>query len=199
MSEKVASETELVKTLRDKTGAGILACRKALQESSWDVEKAIDVLRKAGADLAAKKSHRTTNAGKIESYVHMGGKMGVLVEINCETDFVAKNEVFQQFAKDVAMQIAAANPQFVKRDDVPQEVIDREKEIYKESVKGKPENVVEKILQGKIDKFYKGICLIEQPFIRDDKKSIQEYLTEVIAKTGENITIKRFARFLLGE
>jgi len=193
------SEAELVKELREKTGAGILNCRKALQETSWDVEKAIDALRKTGAQIALKKSGRATNAGKVDSYLHMGGKIGVLVEVNSETDFVAKNELFQQFTKDVSMQVAATNPQYVQRSDVPVEVQAREKEIHRESIKGKPENVVEKILEGKLDKFYKEICLLEQPFVKDDKKTIQEYLTEVIAKTGENINIKRFVRFVLGE
>jgi len=195
----MANETELVKNLREKTGAGILDCRKALKEASWDIEKAVDVLRKKGAQIAAKKSSRTTNAGKIESYLHMGGKIGVLVEINCETDFVSRNEEFQRFSRDVAMQVAAACPRYVTREEVPQDVIDREKEIYKESIKGKPAQVADKILQGKLDKFFKEICLLEQVFIKDNDKTIEKVLTELIAKTGENIRIKRFVRFLLGE
>jgi len=159
-AKAMPSEKEMVKALREKTGAGILDCQKALQESSWDIEQAIDVLRKRGADIAAKKSGRVTHAGKIESYVHMGGKIGVLVEINCETDFVAQNAIFQQLAKDVAMQVAASNPQYVERSAVPQELIEREKEIYKEGIKGKPPEYHRKDPSGKIREILQRILLI---------------------------------------
>ena len=195
----MANEAELVKELREKTGAGILDCRKALVETSWNVEKAVDELRKKGAQIAGKKAGRATNNGRVESYIHMGGKIGVLVEINCETDFVARNEQFIEFCRNVAMQIAATNPVCIVREDVPAALVEREKAIFLESVKGKPANVVDKILEGKLDKFYKENCLLEQAFVKDDKKTIQEYLTEVIAKTGENMVIKRFSRFVLGE
>ncbi len=195
----MANEAELVKELREKTGAGILDCRKALVEVSWDVEKAVDCLRKKGAQIAGKKAGRATNNGRVESYIHMGGKIGVLVEVNCETDFVARTDQFGEFCRNVAMQIAAANPICVTREEVPAAAVAREKEIFLESVKGKPANVVDKILEGKLDKFYKENCLLEQSFVKDDKKTIQEYLTEVIATTGENMVIKRFSRFVLGE
>lgn len=199
MSTPAVNETELVKNLREKTGAGILDCRSALKEANWDFEKAIDGLRKKGLQIAAKRSARETNCGKVESYIHAGGKIGVMVEINCETDFVARTDDFQRFTKDVAMQIAATNAQYVERTEVPADLIEREKTIYKESVKGKPENVVEKIIQGKLDKFFSEICLVEQIFIKNDKATIQSLLTEIIAKTGENVRIKRFAKFILGE
>ena len=199
MANSVANETELVKQLREKTGAGILDCRAALKETGWDFEKAVDALRKKGVQIASRKSARATNAGKVESYIHAGGKIGVLVEVNCETDFVARTEDFGRFVKDVAMQVAATGAQVVQREDVPAEAIEREKAVTRESVKGKPENVVGKIIEGKLDKFFKEICLVEQPFIKNDKTTIQQYLTEIIAKTGENIRIKRFAKFILGE
>jgi elongation factor Ts len=195
----MANETELVRELREKTGAGILDCRKALVTSSWDIEKAVDTLRKNGAQIAGKKAGRATNNGRVESYIHMGGKIGVMVEINCETDFVARTEQFIEFCRNVAMQIAATSPLRISRDEVPADVIEREKAIYLESVKGKPANVVDKIIEGKLDKFFKDSCLLEQAFVKDDKKTIQEYMTEVIAKTGENMVIKRFSRFVLGE
>ncbi len=195
----MANEAELVKELREKTGAGILDCRKALVETSWNVEKAVDELRKKGAQIAGKKAGRETNNGRVESYIHMGGKIGVLVEINCETDFVGRTDQFAEFCRNVAMQIAATNPICIRREDVPAAAVEREKAIFLESVKGKPANVVDKILEGKLDKFYKENCLLEQAFVKDDKKTIQEYLTEVIAKTGENMVIKRFSRFVLGE
>lgn len=199
MGNTMVNETELVKSLREKTGAGILECRKALQETSWDIEQAIDYLRKRGAQIAAKKSSRATNAGAVESYIHMGGKIGVLVEINCETDFVAKTEDFKAFVKEVAMQIAATNPTCVQRSQVAQEAVEREKQIIAETIKGKPANVADKIIEGKLEKYYQEVCLLEQPFIKDDKRTIQQYLNDIIAKTGENIQIKRFARYVLGE
>ncbi len=195
----MAKESELVKELRDKTGAGILDCRKALQQTEWDVEKAIDELRKRGSQIAEKKSGRATNQGLVSSYIHMGGKIGVLVEINCETDFVARTEDFTAFCKDIAMQVAAASPSYIQREEVPQNILDKEKEILAESVKGKPAAVVEKIISGKIEKYYKEVCLLDQLFVKDDSKTINEYLTSIIAKTGENIKIRRFSRFVLGE
>lgn len=199
MGAQMVNEAQLVKELRGKTGAGIMDCRRALQETDWNIEQAIDELRKKGAQIAAKKSGRATNAGQVGTYIHMGGKIGVLVEVNCETDFVARNEKFDQFVKDIAMHIAAAAPQYIDREEVPQDVLEREKAIHLESVQGKPENVVEKIIEGKLDKFYKEICLLEQPYVKDDKQTIREYLTKVIAETGENMTIKRFSRYVLGE
>lgn len=195
----MVNEAEMVKELRGITGAGIMDCRRALQETKWDIQQAIDELRKRGAQIAAKKSGRATNAGQVGTYIHMGGKIGVLVEVNCETDFVARNEKFDQFVKDIAMHIAAAAPLYISREEVPQESVEREKAIHLEAVKGKPENVVGKIIEGKLDKYYKEICLLEQPYVKDDKQTIREYLTKVIAETGENMSIKRFSRFVLGE
>ncbi len=199
MTMSAPNETELVKQLREKTGAGILDCRSALKESGWNFEKAIDHLRKKGVQIASKRSARATNAGKVESYIHAGGKIGVLIEVNCETDFVARTDDFSRFVKDVAMQVAATGAHYVQREEVPADVVEREKGVARETVKGKPENVVEKIIQGKLDKYFAEICLLEQPFIKNDKTTIQQYLTEIIAKTGENIRIKRFSKFILGE
>lgn len=193
------SETDLVKQLREKTGAGVLDCRSALKESGWDFERAVDHLRKNGVQIASKRSARATNAGKVESYIHAGGKIGVLIEVNCETDFVARTEDFGRFVKDAAMQVAATGAQFVAREEVPASAIEREQAVYRESVKGKPDNIVQKIVDGKLDKYFQEVCLLEQPFIKNDKTTIQQYLTEIIAKTGENIRIKRFAKFILGE
>ncbi len=190
---------EQVKLLREKTNAGFMDCKAALIETSGDIEKAIDVLRKKGLAIAAKKSSRAAKDGCIESYIHLGGKMGVLLEINCETDFVAKNDQFKQFVKDVAMQIAAANPQYLKIEDVPQDVIARENEIFKSQAGDKPAHIVEKMLKGKLNKFYQEVCLLEQVFIKDDKTKIKDYLASIIAKVGENIIIRRFTRYQLGE
>ena len=189
-----------IKELRDKTKAGMLDCKKALESADGDLEKAIDALRKKGLASAAKKSDRTASEGIVTSYIH-GDRIGVLVEINSETDFVSKNEEFQQFAKDVAMQIAAQNPQFVDVDDVPANVVEKEKEILKEQAlnEGKPEKIVEKMVEGRIKKFYKEICLMEQPYIKDPDKTIKELLKEKIAKIGENIVIRRFTRYEVGE
>lgn len=190
---------EQIKVLRERTNSGFLDCKQALIETSGDLEKAVDVLRKKGLVIAAKKTGRTTKEGCVGAYIHLNGKIGVLVEINCETDFVARNELFCQFVKDIAMQIAASSPHYLKTEDVPTEAIEREKDIFKSQAAGKPEHVIEKMLQGKLAKFYEEVCLLEQPFIRDDKIKIKDYLTSVIAKTGENIIIKRFTRFQLGE
>lgn len=193
-------QADAVKELREKTGAGLMDCKKALAECGGDMQKAIDFLRQKGLATAAKKSGRTASQGLIGSYIHMD-KIGVLVEINCETDFVARTEDFKDFVKDVAMHIAAANPQYVSRDDVPADVIEREKAIYKAQVQGKPANVVDKIVEGKLDKFFSECCLLEQVFIKDPegKNKIKDILTAKIAKLGENIVIRRFARFQLGE
>ena len=191
---------ESVKNLREKTGAGMMECKKALTESDGDFEKAIDLLRQKGLATALKKSGRTASEGLIDSYIHMG-KIGTMVEINCETDFVARTDDFKELVKDIAMHITAANPLYTAREDVPQEVLEREKEIYRAQVAGKPPQVVEKILEGKLEKFYTDVCLLDQIFIKDpdQKKRIKDLVTEKIAKLGENIVIKRFARFQLGE
>jgi elongation factor Ts len=190
-----------VKELREKTGAGMMDCKKALTEAGGDAAKAEELLRKKGLSAAAKKSGRVASEGAVASYIHMGGKIGVLVEVNCETDFVARTDGFQTLVKDLSMHIAAANPLYVKREEVPPELIEKELEIARAQAREqkKPDAIVEKIAQGKVDKFYKEIVLLEQPFVKDDKKSIQEVVTEAIAKIGENIQVRRFARFVLGE
>lgn len=190
-----------VSELRKVTGAGLMDCKKALAETGGDQEKAIDYLRKKGLAAASKKAGRVASEGIVGSYIHAGGKIGVLVEVNCETDFVAKNEAFQVFVKDVAMHIAAAAPQFVRREEVPAELLEREKDIYRAKAKetGKPDNIVEKIVEGQISKFYGEICLLEQAFVKDQDKTIQAYLNETIASIGENMSIRRFSRFVLGE
>jgi elongation factor Ts len=190
-----------VKELREKTGAGMMDCKKALTEAGGDFAKAEEVLRKKGLSAAAKKSGRIASEGAVASYIHMGGKIGVLVEVNCETDFVARTEGFQSLVKDVAMQIAAASPLYVRREDVPPEVVAKEMEIARHQAKEqkKPEAIVEKIAQGKVDKYYKEVVLMEQAFVKDDKKNMQEVVTDAVAKIGENIQIRRFARFVLGE
>jgi elongation factor Ts len=190
-----------VNELRKATGAGMLDCKKALEETGGDFEQAVDFLRKKGLSAAAKKSGRVATEGAVGSYIHAGGKIGVLVEINCETDFVAKNENFQAFVKDVAMHIAAAAPQYVRREEVAADVLEREKEIYRAKARetGKPENIIEKIIEGQVNKFYADICLLEQPFVKDSDKTVQTFLNETIATIGENMSIRRFARFVLGE
>jgi elongation factor Ts len=191
----------MVKELREKTGAGIMDCKQALAECEGDLEKAIDFLRKKGLATAKKRAGRATHEGVVQSYIHMGGKIGVLVEVNCETDFVAKTDNFLEFAKNIAMQIAATNPVGIAPEDVPAEIVEREKAIYKAQAleTGKPENVVEKIAEGKLQKFFKENCLISQQFIKDTSLSIQDVLNETVGKTGEKISIKRFARFQIGE
>ena len=192
---------EMVKQLREKTGAGIMDCKQALSECEIDIDKAVDFLRKKGLATAAKRAGRAMTEGIINSYIHMGGKLGVLVEIGCETDFVAKNEDFQEFAKNIAMHIAAANPLGINVEDVPEDVINKEREIYRDQAleMGKPENMIDKIAEGKLNKFIKESCLLNQAYVRDPKISIADLLNELIAKIGENITIKRFARFQTGE
>jgi len=195
----MAEEMGKVKKLREKTGAGYLDCKNALEISKGDIEKAVEVLRKKGISVALKKTGRSAKEGSIGSYIHMGGKIGVLVEINCETDFVSKNEDFKAFMKDVAMQIAASKPRYVKTEDVPEDVINKEKEILKEGIKGKPENVIEKIVEGKLKKFYEDNCLLEQPFIKDPSTKVKDLLTDTILKIKENIVLRRFVRFQVGE
>ena len=196
-----AVSAAMVKQLREKTGAGIMDCKEALSECEGDIEKATDFLRKKGLATAAKRAGRAMSEGVIQSYIHMGGKLGVLVEVNCETDFVAKNEDFQEFAKNIAMHIAATNPVGIRPEDVPEEVIEKEKEIYRAQVleMGKPENIIDKIVEGKMKKFYNESCLLNQAYVRDPDISIADLLNEMVAKIGENITIKRFARFQIGE
>ena len=197
----MSSMGTLVKELRGKTGAGILDCQNALKETDSDIEKAIDLLRQRGLAAAQKKAGRETKEGVVSSYIHAGSKIGVLVEVNCETDFVARNEEFQELVKDVALQIAAANPSYVKRDQVPTGQVEREKAIYLAQAKelGKPAAAIEKIVQGKLEKFYQENCLLEQSFIKDPNVTITEILTQKIAKLGENITIARFTRYQLGQ
>jgi elongation factor Ts len=192
---------ELVKDLRQRTGAGIVDCKAALQETKGNIEAAIDYLRKKGLATAAKKAGRIATDGLIASYIHAGGKMGVLVEINCETDFVAKTEDFQVFVKNMAMHIAAANPQFITRENVPGEVLEKEREIYRTQAldSGKPAKVIDKIVEGKLERFYSETCLLEQTYIKDSDLTVKEVLDGMIGKVGENITIRRFARFQLGE
>lgn len=192
---------QLVKELRERTGAGFSACREALIEAKGDLEQAINVLRKKGQAAAQKKSQRATREGMVGYYIHAGGKIGVLVEVNCESDFVARTDDFQRLCHDVAMHIAALDPRFLDRNEVTQEVLDREREIYRAQAKatGKPEPVVEKIVTGKMEKFYEENCLYEQHFIRDESVTIKELVDQAIAKMGENIAIRRYARFKVGE
>jgi elongation factor Ts len=191
----------MVKELRDKTGAGIMDCKQALAECDGDLEKAVDLLRKKGIATAQKRAGRATSEGIVQSYIHMGGKIGVLVEINCETDFVAKTDAFVEFAKNIAMHIAAANPVGISADDVPPEVVAKEKEIYRDQAlgEGKNEKFLDKIVEGKLNKFLKESCLLNQSYVRNPDISITDYLNEVIGKTGEKITIRRFARFQIGD
>ncbi len=197
----MAGSSQLVKELREKTGAGILDCQKALTENGDDVEKAIDYLRQKGLASAAKKAGRETNQGLIHSYIHMGGKIGVLIEVNCETDFVARNEEFKAFVNDLALQVAASKPAFVKREDVPADVVEKEKTIYEGQAKemGKPPMAWPKIIEGKVEKFYQENCLLEQAFIKDPAVIIKDLVAQKIAKIGENMNIRRFTRYQLGE
>ncbi len=191
----------MVKQLREKSGAGMMDCKQALVECDADIDKAIDFLRKKGLATAQKRAGRAMTEGTIQSYIHMGGKLGVLVEVNCETDFVAKNEDFIQFAKNIAMHIAATNPLGVRAEDVPEETVQRERDIYQAQAleTGKPENVITKIVDGKMNKFFKENCLLNQAYVRDPELAVEDVLNELIAKIGENITIKRFVRFQTGE
>lgn len=188
-----------VKELRDRTGQGMMACKKALADAAGDIDKAIDLLRKAGMATAAKKATRETKEGRVASYMHHTGKLGVMIEVNCETDFVAKGDLFTSLVRDLCMQIASANPEYLKREDVPAHITDKEKEIFREQVKDKPAAIQDKIILGKMDKWFAERCLLEQVFIRDDSKSVKDVVTEAISKTGENITVARYVRFALGE
>ena len=192
---------EMVKDLREKTGAGIMDCKRALSDAGGDMDKALDILRQKGLAIAAKKAARETKEGLISSYIHAGGRIGVLAEVNCETDFVARNSEFQELVRDIAMQIAWSNPPFLRREDVPPSILEKEREIYKVQARetGKPEHVIEKIVDGKIEKFFNDSCLLEQPFIKDSSVTLNDLIRQKIAKTGENISIKRFVRYQLGE
>jgi len=193
--------SQMVKELRDKTNAGMMDCKKALGETEGDMEKAVDLLRQKGLAVAAKRAGRATSEGVVECYIHAGGKLGVMVEIGCETDFVAKTDDFQAFARDVAMHVAAVAPAAVTREQIPQDMVEREKDIYVNQARdsGKPENIIEKIVTGKMEKYLSEICLMEQKFVKNPDLSIQDLLNELVAKMGENISIKRFVRFQVGE
>ncbi|WP_128894211.1 translation elongation factor Ts [Longirhabdus pacifica] len=197
----MAVTAALVKELRDKTGAGMLDCKKALEEANNDVKKASEILREKGLSAAANKAGRIASEGLVESYIHAGGRIGVLVEVNCETDFVAKNETFKQFVKDVAMHVAAANPKYVTKEEVPNEDLEKEREILKQQAlnEGKPEKIVEKMVDGRMAKFFEEYCLMEQQFVKDSDKTISQLLNEMVSHIGENISIRRFARYELGE
>lgn len=190
-----------VKELRDRTGAGMLECKKALEEAGGDVEKAVDILRARGAAKAAKRTGREAREGAIGSYIHMGGRIGVLVEVNCETDFVARTDDFQELVRELAMHIAAANPLAVSAEEIPAELVERERAVFQEQVKeeGKPEHLRDKIVEGKLKKFYQDNTLLEQAFVKDPDKTVGQLITEVSAKTGENIVVRRFVRYALGE
>jgi elongation factor Ts len=189
---------DLIKELREQTGAGIMDVKEALDEASGDKEKAIEILRKKGLAKQAKKADRVANEGIIDSYIHAGGRIGVLVEVNCETDFVARTDDFKNLVKEIALHIAASNPLYISPEDVPAEVIEKEKEIYKEQFADKPAEVIEKMLEGKINKYLEEVCLLNQPYVKDQDKTIGELLAEATGKMGENIQVRRFARFMLG-
>ncbi len=190
-----------VKQLREQTGAGMMECKKALQEAAGDLEKAVDWLRKSGIAKAGKREGRAASEGLVEAYIHPGNRVGVLIEVNCETDFVARTPEFQELARNLAMQVAAANAEFVRREEVPASRVDRERDIYAAQLReqGKPEAMIDKIVEGKLAKFYAEICLLEQPYIRDDQRTVGDLVTEAGHKTGENIQVRRFTRFKLGQ
>jgi len=190
-----------IKKLRDSTGAGMMTCKAALVEAEGDIEKAVDILRKKGAAALGKKSGRTANEGVIVPYIHQGNRLGVLLEVNCETDFVARNEDFKNFAHNIAMHIAASNPLWVSRGEVPSEVLEKERDIYKEQVlnEGKPDKIIDRIVEGKVEKFYEQTCLMEQRFVKNPDLTVQDYLAELVGKIGENVVVKRFTRYFLGE
>lgn len=190
---------DALKRLREKTSAGVGACQKALKEANGDLDKAVEILRKQGVALASKKGGRVAKEGRVESYIHLGGKIGVLVEVNCESDFVARNDDFKAFVKDLAMQVAASNPMYVKKEDVSEAAVKKETEIIKAQLVGKPAQAQEKIIEGKLAKFFEDACLLEQPYIKDPGMKIKDILTSMIAKIGENIIIRRFIRFQVGE
>ena len=192
---------QMVKELRERTGAGMMDCKNALNETKGDMEQAIDTLRKKGLAAAAKKAGRVTAEGAVGSYIHGGGKIGVLVEVNCETDFVARTDQFQELVRDIAMHIAAAEPRYVRREEVTEDILDREREIFRDQAlaSGKPPAVVEKIVQGKMEKYYAEYVLLEQPFVKDSDKTVSQLISEKVGKIGENIQVRRFVRFKLGE
>lgn len=189
---------DTLKDLRAQTGAGLMDIKEALEEAGGDAQKAIDILRKKGAVKLSKKADRVAKEGIVESYIHAGGRIGVLVEINCETDFVARTDDFKQLARDLALHIAASSPQYLDRDEVPAELVAREQEIYREQAVGKPADVVEKMLDGKLEKFYEEICLMDQPYVKDGDIKVGQFVTNAVAKMGENVQVRRFARFVLG-
>ncbi len=195
----MAIDASSVKELRERTSAGFLDCKNALEEANGDFEKAGEILRKKGLAKAMKKGSRGTPEGRVGSYIHTNGRVGVLIEVNCETDFVAKNDVFGELVKDICMHIAATDPMAVSRETVPQEMIDKERKAYNEEFKDKPDNVRDKIIDGKMESFYKEVCLINQPFVKDNDQTIEDLLKNTITKLGENIKISRFARFAIGE
>jgi elongation factor Ts len=199
MATETTISAAMVKQLRDQTGAGMMECKAALAEAKGDIEAATTLLRKRGLAQAAKKAGRSTSEGIIGHYIHMGGKIGVLVEVNCESDFVARTDDFQNLVKEVAMHIAATNPTYVRREDVPADVLQREREIYRDQVKDKPANVVDKIVEGKLNSYYEQFCLMDQASVRDPKDKISDIVQRAIAKLGENITITRFVRMKVGE
>ncbi len=194
-------DAKVVKSLREKTGAGMMDCKKALQEAEGNEEKAVDLLREKGLSAAARRSGRAANQGIVDSYIHLGGKIGVLVEVNCETDFVARNEEFRSFVRNICLQVAATSPAYLGRDDVPESVLEKERQIIKTQAlnDGKPEKVIDKIIEGRLDKYYSDNCLLEQAFVKDEEITIKELLTDLIAKIGENIIIRRYSRFEIGE
>ena len=194
----VPISAQAVADLREKTGAGLLDCKKALTEANGNVEEAITILRKKGAASAAKKAERATKEGLVESYIHVGGKVGVLIEVNCETDFVARNDDFRAFVKDLCLQIAAASPLYVSREEVPEAELQKERDIAAAQVQGKPPAAVQKIVEGKLEKYYSTVCLLDQPFVKLAEKSVKDMITERIAKIGENIQVRRFVRYQLG-
>jgi elongation factor Ts len=189
---------QMVGDLREKTGAGLLDCKKALTEADGKVEEAIIILRKKGAASAAKKAERVTREGLIESYIHVGGKVGVMVEVTCETDFVARNDEFKTFCRDLCLQIAAANPTYVRREEVPEADLTREREIAAAQVQGKPPAALQKIIEGKLEKYFSTVCLLDQPFVKQPEKTVKDILTEKVARIGENIQVRRFVRYQLG-
>ena len=191
----------MVKELRERTGSGMMDCKKALIETKGDIEAAIDYLREQGLSAAAKKAGRIAAEGIVDSYIHMGGRIGGLIEVNCETDFVAKTDQFRAFVRDMAMQVAASRPEYVRREEVPADVLNREREVYRAAAlnEGKPERIVDKIVDGRVEKFFKEVCLLEQPFIKDPDRSVEDVLKETIAQLGENISIRRFTRYEMGE
>jgi len=197
----MAASIEKIRELRERTDAGVLDCKKALEATGGDIDNAIQHLRKQGIAKAETKLMRKTEEGIIESYIHPGARLGVLVELNCETDFVAKTDDFKKLARDIAMQVAASNPISINQEEIPQEILEREKSIYRTQLEnsGKPENIISKIIEGKLTKFFKEVCLLKQPFVRDSNITIEDYIKEYISKLGENVTVRRFSRFRIGE